>query len=347
MLKLCFPAVVCCLLSFFLLPSFDLARQAFGAAPSAAASRSEYFPGTFPGDPSGRLSIPLPQQKKEKSRQGVRLDGAPLRSLRDKAPVAALRFDRVIHACLYRNNLWLLPGQQEYPVGQALASLAPTFVTGAMSVTAGVLPDSRTIRHWAGLRRAVRKQAAGAAFDIVLDLRQYGRAHEVTAAMARIGAQLEAESWSLLGVSAAASDRPGLLAAAVAEAHRQGRKVGGFVEEGRGESFGLDYIFVPYEHDGPLPPTPASGPQVIMLASSAAGPPGKGFARGIAPAARRLMVLRAAGAQKNGLSFAYPVFGPMSGQNQAYNALRDEFMLDTVRRCLRSRGAGRTGAVSE
>ena len=46
------------------------------------------------------------------------------------------------------------------------------------------------------------------------------------------------------------------------------------------------------------------------------------------------MVMRAAKAQKDGLFLAYPVFGPMAGPDQAYNALRDEFMFDTVRRGL-------------
>ena len=53
------------------------------------------------------------------------------------------------------------------------------------------------------------------------------------------------------------------------------------------------------------------------------------------------MVMRAAKAQKDGLFLAYPVFGPMAGPDQAYNALRDEFMIDTVRRSLQARNDAR------
>lgn len=251
---------------------------------------------------------------------------------------AGPRFDRVVHACLYRDKRWLLPGQQEYPAGQALASLAPTFVTGAMAVTADIAPDRQTILNWSGLRRAVRTQAGDTAFDIVLDLRQYTRPGELVTQMARTASLLDAEAWTLTGASDTARRRPELLGAAIDEARRQGRKVGAHLDGGSVPLAGLDYILLSYEHGGKLPTHRASGPggkggpPVIVVAGSSHGPPGSGFAKGITPAERRIMVMRAAKAQKNGLIFAYPVFGPMAGPDQAYNALRDEFMIDTVRR---------------
>ena len=255
-----------------------------------------------------------------------------------RALPAGPSFDRVVHACLYRDKRWLLPEQQEYPAGQALASLAPTFVTGAMAVTANIVPDRQTIINWSGLRRAVRKQAGDTAFDIVLDLRQYARPGELVTQMARTASLLDAEAWTLMGASDVARRRPELLEAAINEARRQGRKVGAYLDGGAAPQAGLDYIILSYEHGGKLPTRRASGPggkggpPVIVVAGSSHGPPGSGFARGITPAERRIMVMRAAKAQKNGLIFAYPVFGPMSGPDQAYNALRDEFMIDTVRR---------------
>ena len=257
------------------------------------------------------------------------------------APVATPRLDRTIHACLYRDNRWLLPEQPEYPVGQALASLAPTFVTGAMRVTADATPDRQTAINWAGLRRAVRGRTNDTAFDIVLDLRQYDRPNALAAHMAAVAALLDAEAWTLLGCAEAARRRPELLRAAIDEAHRQGRAVGALTEDGRAPAAGLEYLLVPYEHGGRLPVrrvagSGKAGPPVIVVAGSAQGPPGSGFAREITPAQRRIMVMRAAKAQKNGLFLAYPVFGPMAGPDQAYNSLRDEFMFDTVRRWLAS-----------
>ena len=346
----------------------------YPAQPGRYAPLVPSGPGGFPGDPSGRGSAPLPGRGLSPSPapravspgrsilNGRAIPGPysqpdsspPGRSRRPgissgtfsggasgpktkAAPVP--RFERTIHACLYRDNLWLLPEQPEYPVGQALASLSPTFVTGAMRVTAGKTPDRQTVINWAGLRRAVRGRAGDAAFDIVLDLRQYDRPDMLAAHMAGVAALLDAEAWTLLGCAEAARRRPELLRAAVDEARRQGRAVGALTEDGRAPHAGLDYLLVPYEHGGRLPARRAAGsgkagPPVIVVAGSAQGPPGSGFAREITPAQRRLMVMRAAKAQKDGLFLAYPVFGPMAGPDQAYNALRDEFMFDTVRRGL-------------
>jgi hypothetical protein len=276
---------------------------------------------------------------------GRTMPPAPRRSGR---PAPELRFERAIHACLYRNDHWLLPGQREYPVGQTLASLSPTFVAGAMLVTAGTAPDARAIRNWSGLRRAVRRSSGKAAFDIALDLRQYARAEDLRAQMARTASALEAEAWTLLGLSAVGGRRSELLRAAAEEARRQGRRLGAFVRHA-GESFaGLEYRMLPCERGGALPPAPAAPDEapLIMVMGSAAGPPGSGFARGITPAERRITMLRASRAQKGRLFLAYPVFGPMAGSDRAYNALRDEFMLDAVRRALQERSAAAKSGIS-
>ena len=49
--------------------------------------------------------------------------------------------------------------------------------------------------------------------------------------------------------------------------------------------------------------------------------------------------MRAAKAQKDGLFLAYPVFGPLATGDRAYDALRDEFMLDTLKRCMRTQNS--------
>ena len=232
-------------------------------------------------------------------------------------------------------------------VGQVLGVLEPTFITGAMTVAANSRLDRQTAVNWAGLRRAVRKQAGGAAFDIVLDLREYARPDDVIFQMGEVAAVLEAEAWTLLGFSAVARKRPELARAAVEEARRQGRRVGGVVEGGGPPPAGLDYVLLSYAHGGKFPvrhtagPSGKGGPPAIIVVGAFDGPPGSGFAKGITPAERRLMVMRASRAQKDGLTFAYPVFGPMSGPDQAYNALRDEFMIDAVRRGLQARSAMR------
>lgn len=324
-------------------PGLNGARQS-PAASAQPSSRRSILNGRAPAGPYGPSSS-LSGNSRETDVSGPSSGPEKPGVTGARALPAPLRFDRVLHACLYRDKRWLLPGQREYPAGQAIASLLPTFVTGAMSVTAGVTPDRRTIINWSGLRRAVRKQADGAAFDIVLDLRQYARPGDLVAQMARTASLLDAEAWTLMGASEAARRRPELLRAAVDEARRQGRKVGAYLDKGPLPQIRLDYILLYYEHGGAFPGYGASGiggnggPPVIVVAGSAHGPPGSGFARGITPAERRLMVMRAAKARKHGQVFAYPVFGPMSGPDQAYNALRDEFMMDTVRRGLRGQYA--------
>ncbi len=308
------------------------------ASPGRSILDGRAIPGPY-SQPESSLSGRRPRLNVPPGASSGSFPGGAAGAKTGAAPVATPRFDRTLHACLYRDNRWLLPEQPEYPVGQALASLAPTFVTGAMRVTANTTPDRQTVINWAGLRRAVRGRANDTAFDIVLDLRQYDRPNALAAHMAAVATLLDAEAWTLLGCAEAARRRPELLRAAIDEAHRQGRAVGALTEDGRPPAAGLEYLLVPYEHGGRLPARRAAGsgkagPPVIVVTGSAQGPPGSGFAREITPAQRRIMVMRAAKAQKNGLFLAYPVFGPMAGPDQAYNALRDEFMFDTVRRGL-------------
>ena len=294
----------------------------------------------------GPYSAPDENPSARRSRSaGVGSSVGDTPNVRRRAPVS-INFERVIQACLYRDGRWLLPNQPEYQAGQVLGSLSPTFITGAMTVTAGARPDRQTVVNWSGLRRAVRKMAGKSAFDIVLDLRHYPRPEEIVSQMAATASLFEAEAWTLQGLSSASGKRTNVLRAAVVEARRQGRRVGGYLDGGSPSSVDLDYLLVHYEDAIENSAWRAPGmagegdAQVILVAGSAKGPPGSGFAMGKTPAERRLMVMRASRSQKDGLAFAYPVFGPMADRDRAYNSLRDEFMLDTVRRGMRAHNAG-------
>lgn len=325
------------------LPAFSASLQELAGgrdsrrAPDGKAEGAKLI--LVPRVPFYRPDSGLPERRNRRSGspEGTR-DGG-----RKAQAVAPLQLDRVVQACLYRDGRWLLPGQDEYPAGQALGGLAPSFVTGAIRVTAGVAPDRNTRVNWAGLRRAVRRGAPGAAFDIVLDLRQYRHARELQAHMARVGEALEAEAWTLLGAAAVVRARPELLRAAVAEARRQGRRVGAFAAFRMPELRDMDYLLAvlgrssAFAPEKGVPEGSAPAVPVILLAADPEIPSGSAFARGKTPAERRLMVIAASKAQAAGLRFAHPLFGPMATEDRAYNALRDEFMLDTLRRVLAHR----------
>ena len=268
------------------------------------------------------------------------------------ASVTSLSFDRVAQACLYKGSDWLLPGQPEFGVGQTLAALSPSFVTGAMVLDPGQLPGASIVSNWAGLRRAVRKSGRETAFDLQLDIAQFRKPADIALYMTEAGALLPAEGWTFLGVAHMARSAPAVLQEAVIEARRQGRKAGAIVDGGNVPS-GFDYLIVPYGTGGKdldqriaaakragRAPGAGSGPNVIVVSGSLTRQPGAGFAWEKTPAERRRMVIEGSKRQTREVAFAYPLFGPMAGPSRAYNALHDEFMLDTVKRSIEKHNTG-------
>ncbi len=273
---------------------------------------------------------------------------------------AGPRFERAVHACLFDGDGWLLANESETGAGETLARFSPTFVQGGMRLRAGTLPSAETAMRWNALRATLQQANSTVGFDIVLDLRGYSSPEAVTEDMRKAGALLESEAWTFLGAERAAGLSPALVAAAVDEAHAQGRSVG-IALSGEGGYMGQDYSLVCYGNgggslderiraggkradfaaagaagrSGGVPGRASKTPlPVLVLSGASFSPNGEGFAMGKTPSQRRIMVMKAAKAQKKGVWYAFPVFGPLASEDKAYDAGRDEFMLDTIERAM-------------
>ena len=271
--------------------------------------------------------------------------------------LSRISFGKTVQAVQFANNQWLLPEKTRAEVAEIVAGLGPQFVTGSIRLEPGQPVARATMSAWHNLRNTVRKVNPAAGFDVIIDLRRYSTPEAVSQHLRESGGKLMAEAWTFDAVSTVFEAKPAIFRAALEEAHRQGRLVGGIVYGGSIPQ-GLDYVMLSSgaKAEGLNRGTPASARVVTMRApgggampviaiSGTGTAPGEGFVMGKTPAERRQLVLLAARAQKNNTAFAYPVFGPLAMSTKAYDASRDEFMLDTIRRCLRMYNGGDVGGT--
>ena len=271
--------------------------------------------------------------------------------------VSRISFGKTVQAVQFANNQWLLPDKTRAEAAEILAGLNPQFIIGTIRLEPGQPVATATISAWHNLRNTVRKANPAAGFDVVVDLRRYSTPEAVTQHLRESAAKLTAEAWTFDAVSTVFEAKPAIFRAALEEARKQGRLVGGIVYGGSIPQ-GLDYVMLSTgpRAEGLNRGTPAAsrvvtmrapggGPLPVIALSGTGTAPGEGFAMGKTPAERRQLVLLAAKAQKKDSAFAYPVFGPLAMNNRAYDASRDEFMLDTIRRCLRLYNGGNVGGT--
>lgn len=271
--------------------------------------------------------------------------------------LSRVSFGKTVQAVQFANNQWLLPEKTRAEAAEIVAGLAPQFITGSIRLEPGQPVASATISAWHNLRNTVRRANPAAGFDVVIDLRRYSTPEAVTQHLRESAGKLTAEAWTFDAVSTVFEAKPAIFRAALEEARKQGRLVGGIVYGGSIPQ-GLDYVMLSTgaRAEGLNKGTPAAsrvvtmrapggGPMPVIAISGTGTAPGEGFVMGKTPAERRQLVLLAARAQKKDTAFAYPVFGPLAMSSRAYDASRDEFMLDTIRRCLRMYNGGDVGGT--
>ena len=293
--------------------------------------------------------------------EGAEDDDIPLAEIiplaRNAGQLSRVSFGKTVQAVQFANNQWLLPEKTRAEVAEIVAGLAPQFITGSIRLEPGQPVATATMSAWHNLRNTVRKANPAAGFDVVIDLRRYSTPEAVTQHLRESAGKLTAEAWTFDAVSTVFEAKPAIFRAALEEAHRQGRLVGGIVYGGSIPQ-GLDYVMLSSgaKAEGLNRGTPASarvvtmrarggGPMPVIAISGTGTAPGEGFVMGKTPAERRQLVLQAARAQKKDSAFAYPVFGPLAMSNRAYDASRDEFMMDTIHRCLRMYNGGDVGGT--
>ncbi len=262
-------------------------------------------------------------------------------SLRGNAP----QFPRTVTACLFRGNEWMLPHQLPMDAVAVLEELNPSFVIGTIFLEADQPVSEKTATVLQEIRFRLQSGNGVTGFDLTLDLRSFTTKESLIAFMRGTMSKLTMECWTFIGMEEILRSRPELAEAAKAEARAHGMAVGAVIT-GADAIADLDYAVVSYD-DGDrlaervqragtgrnaknkrirIPVLVRPGTENLLS--------GNAFALNKTPAQRRRMVTKAAEQQGGNVWFAYPVFGPSADTDRSYDALRDEFMMDTVKRCM-------------
>ena len=295
-------------------------------------------------------------KKKAKGRGASRYDDAPTKEVVQASKQAKLSspviggpdlFARPVQARVYKfrdsNADWLLPNESPESVGKALAVLRPSLVSNFALFYNGALPGEDEVDSLREIRRKVTQVSPNSKFEIVLDARDYKSPAEVTSHMRALAERMDFELFFFSGLEAVYERSPEIATAAIAEAHAQNRLAGATFNSKVVPQ--LDYLSI-YAGDGeedlkrrisaaqtrlPILATMDNESSKLQLDKNYAG--GKDFVSKKTPAERRKLVTSLAKKQDS-LNFrmAYPLFFPMQAASKSYDALRDEFMRDTLRR---------------
>lgn len=294
--------------------------------------------------------------KKSKSRSVSRADDTSSRNTVPASKPAKLSsplvaspelFARPVQARVYKfrdsNSDWLLPNESPESVGKALAALRPSLVSSLALFYNGALPGEDELDSLSEIRRKVAQVSPDAKFELVLDARDYKNPDELTSHMRALAERVDFELFFFSGLESVYERNPAIATAAIAEAHAQNRLAGAMFHSKAVPQ--LDYVAV-YGGDGeenlqrriagaqtrlPILATMDNESQKLQLDKNYAG--GKDFVSKKVPAERRKLVTSLAKKQDSlGFRLAYPLFFPLQTASKSYDALRDEFMRDTLRR---------------
>ena len=257
---------------------------------------------------------------------------------------------RIVAARAYQHGTWVVPGETPDTVGQALASLKPTLVSGLIRYEPTEAVSEHEVDAWEKIRARVLAAVPDAHFGVELNALAYKTPEQVEQQMSAIRSKLDNDGWFFDFFTSAYKQRPEVVEAAIKSAHENGEWVGGNV-------FGLG-------HDPPIPPgsdylaAQDSGdfrlnlaaveslakriPVAVHLGNSPGVPTSSGcrFIKDLETAEREAYATkRAQQQQPNDFRFAYPVafpecdFKPPKGL-VAFNAINDGTMLPTIKRLM-------------
>lgn len=258
---------------------------------------------------------------------------------------------RVAWARVYLDGKPTLPNQTAKSVGDTLARLEPSWVTGLIRLEPGEKPPKSEIAAYKKIRDAVRAKAPDAEFDIELNALEYKSAEELQDQMRELREAFDNDGWFFDFFTPAYRKRPEVVDAAVTEAHDNGEWIGG-------NTFGWNE-----DPSNPVVPKDADFlavadadfklnldavktlaetiPVLFHLRNNPDLPGSEGciYMNSYSTSKREAYITRRAGEQaKYDFSFAYPVFFPTCRASPnaplndvvAFDSIRDANMLSTI-----------------
>jgi hypothetical protein len=238
-------------------------------------------------------------------------------------------------------------------IGRSVASLRPTWVTGALRYARNQFPTRKEARTWAEIRRIVRARNPGVQFDVVLNAEQFRTPASIRLAMRRLRAKLRPDGWFFDFLTTAFRRHPRMVRKAINSAHAHGEWIGGNIfgiRKQRPMPVRMDFYSVQDAGLGlnlkAVRRLARRKPILYHLNSNPQKPRSGGcrFIRDLSTKGRRAHVRRRAAQQlKHNFRAAYPVLFPqcLKPRHRApghflagYNAFRDPPMAKQIRELL-------------
>ncbi|SHN54774.1 hypothetical protein [Desulfovibrio litoralis] len=267
-------------------------------------------------------------------------------------------FSTPIQARVYQVNQngsqWLLEHKNYDMAAKAIASLKPSLVSNFVFFEKNALPDPETQETLQEIRGKIRQNNPKTYFEVVLDINNYKSPEELVAHMRNLTQKLDFESFFIQGLAGKLEQNPELVFTAISEAKAQNRLIATNTTNNLPIGLtGIDYIYTPVK-DAELLTTNITNLKtelnnkktlpIPILATTQNSFGSNGFVKSDhnfvtaqTPSERRKLLLAVSKKQEElGINLAYPLFFPLYKSDITYDALRDEFMYDTLKRIIKT-----------
>lgn len=136
-------------------------------------------------------------------------------------------FLRVLSARVFHNNNWTVGDRTAEEVGEVLAQLQPTYISGLIYLDDRIELKEKHIEAYQKIRAKVLAQSPDCKFDFTINPRQFDKPEDIIARMQSIDEQLDIDIWYLDFIEARNKAKSKIIEAAVSYAHSQGQLIGG------------------------------------------------------------------------------------------------------------------------
>lgn len=262
--------------------------------------------------------------------------------------VSGPNMTRIAQARAFQNARISVPHETPQSLGEALAKLEPTWVTGLVRIQKSRTPADSMVSGYKTIHDIVVKQSPDAQFDVVLNALDFTAPAQVQNKMANMREKFDLDGWFFDFLTPAYDKRPEVVKAAIADAHEHGEFVGGnaFGWGKKPKKFrvppDLDFLAVSdtgFRLDLSAVRTLAKKvPIVFHLANSPGNVHGEGctYIKRYSSGQRVAYVRRRARQQShNHFHFAYPTFFPTCHPGDtAFNIIREPRTFRGVRKVM-------------
>jgi hypothetical protein len=257
---------------------------------------------------------------------------------------------RIAYARAYQNGKFTIPKETAADIGDALAPLEPTWVTGLIRLRIRDTVSDTEVSDYNTIRDAVRAKSPNAEFDVELNALDYDTPEEVEDKMRDVREAVHNDGWFFDFFTPAYDKRPEVVRAAITEAHDNGEWIGGntfgWSKDPQNPVLPPDSDFLAIADENFKLNLPAARklaqhlPIVFHLRNNPGNPRSEGcvWINRYTTNEREAYVRRRAREQKSAdFHFAYPVFFPTCLASRraahdidAFNSIRDGSMLRTL-----------------